>query len=58
MAITSSTFGRTILTGKDAEQMLKQIKNSKPNANANANANAKRSLENARQNRQKTVKNA
>lgn len=54
MAITSSTFGRTILTGKDAEQMLKQIKNSKPNANANA----KRSLENARQNRQKTVKNA
>ncbi|MBG3081914.1 hypothetical protein I4632_17055 [Proteus mirabilis] len=52
MAITSSTFGRTILTGKDAEQMLKQIKNSKPNANA------KRSLENARQNRQKTVKNA
>lgn len=56
MAITSSTFGRTILTGKDAEQMLKQIKNSKPNANANANA--KRSLENARQNRQKTVKNA
>lgn len=50
MAITSSTFDRTILTGKDAEQMLKQIKNSKPNA--------KRSLENARQNRQKTVKNA
>lgn len=52
MAITSSTFGRTILTGKDAEQMLKQIKNSKPKPNA------KRSLENARQNRQKTVKNA
>ncbi|SUC18604.1 Uncharacterised protein [Proteus vulgaris] len=50
MAITSSTFGRTILTGKDAEQMLKQIKNSKPNA--------KHSSENARQDRQETSKNA
>ena len=41
MAITSSTFGRTIRREKDAEQMLKQIRTLSPNANA------KRSLENA-----------
>jgi len=34
VAITSSMFGRTILTGKDAEQMLKQMSNAKPNENA------------------------
>ncbi|BAX14658.1 hypothetical protein ACOD71_003841 [Escherichia coli] len=52
MAITSSMFGRTILTGKDAEQMLKQMSNAKPNDKA------KRSLENARQLRQKMAKKA
>lgn len=50
MAITSSMFGRTILTGKDAEQMLKQMSNAKPNENA------KRSLQNARELRQKMAK--
>ena len=42
MAINSSTFGPTILTGKEAEQMLKQMCNSKPNENA------KRSLQKGR----------
>lgn len=50
MAITSSTFGRTILTGKDADQMLKQMSNSKPNENA------KRSLLEARALRSKAAK--
>lgn len=50
MAITSSMFGRTILTGKDAEQMLKQMSKSKPNENA------KCSLQNARELRQKMSK--
>ncbi len=52
MAITSSMFGQTILTGKDAEQMLKQMSNSKPNDNA------KRSLQNARDLRKKTATRA
>ena len=34
MAITSSPFGITVLTGKDAQQMLKQMENSKPNERA------------------------
>lgn len=50
MAITSSTFGRTILTGKDAEQMLKQMSNPKPNENA------QRSLQEARALRSKMSK--
>lgn len=50
MAITSSMFGRTILTGKDAEQMLRQMSNSKPNENA------KRSLQEARALREKMSK--
>ncbi|MCS3433393.1 hypothetical protein [Klebsiella sp. BIGb0407] len=50
MAITSSMFGRTILTGKDAEQMLKQMSQSKPNENA------QRSLQDARALRQKMAK--
>ncbi|AJJ63686.1 hypothetical protein ACX1H8_05460 [Yersinia enterocolitica] len=52
MAISSTMFGRTVLTGKDAEQMLKQMSNSKPNENA------KRSLQNARELRQKLAKRA
>jgi len=43
-------FGRTILTGRDAEQMLKQMSNSKPNENA------KRSLQEARALRAKISK--
>lgn len=50
MAITSSMFGRTILTGKDAEQMLKQMNSTRPNDNA------KRSLANARALRSKSSK--
>ena len=50
MAITSSMFGRSILTGKDAEHMLKQMSQSKPNEIA------KRSLQNARALRQKMSK--
>lgn len=34
MAISSSTFGRTVLTGKDAEQFLRQIEKTEPNENA------------------------
>lgn len=50
MAITSSMFGHAILTGKDAEQMLKQMSQSKPNENA------QRSLQDARALRQKMAK--
>ncbi|MBF4110387.1 hypothetical protein [Enterobacter cloacae] len=49
MAITSSMFGRTILTGKDAEQMIRQMDKSKPNENA------KRALMAARRQRSKSA---
>ncbi|HGM6671627.1 TPA: hypothetical protein ACKQAN_003206 [Serratia marcescens] len=49
MAISSSMFGRTVLSGKDAEQMHKQMHDSKPNENA------KRSLEAARAMRKKAI---
>lgn len=47
MAIISSTFGGTTLTGKDAEQFIKQINNCKPNDIA------KRSLQRGRELRKK-----
>ncbi len=43
MAIISSTFGGITLTGKDAEQMLRQMKEAKPNELA------KRSLQRGRE---------
>jgi len=47
MAIISSMFGGTTLTGKDAEELIKQMNNCKPNEVA------KRSLQRGRELREK-----
>lgn len=52
MAITSSMFGSTILDGKDAEQMIKQMRATSAETKARVNA----SIERARQMRDKLAK--
>ncbi|MCU5771362.1 hypothetical protein N5923_06725 [Erwiniaceae bacterium BAC15a-03b] len=52
MAITSSMFGPTVLDGKDAEQMIKQMCSTPAESKARANA----SVERARQMKEKLAK--
>lgn len=52
MAITSSMFGRTVLDGKDAEQMIKQMRATSAESKARVNA----SVERARQMKDKLAK--
>lgn len=52
MAITSSKFGRTVLDGKDAEQMIKQMRS----VNAESKSRVNESVDRARQMKEKMAK--